>query len=147
MDNYNALAAALEKQIKEKGLEERLTVTGYNFRALVNDHGHFNPYVGLLQEADHVIVCGDSRSLISEPLAAGKPVMLYEAGKDHIGMKQKGLALEFNTCAAHRAFETGKIKPVNLTEDIADKMAQEFRKKAFWHKMNPTTWVKKAFKP
>lgn len=135
-ENYAALAGILTDMIKERGMEQHIRFEGYDFNDGRTQQTLFNPYVGLLQEADHVIVCGWSQSLVSEPLAAGKPVMLYEA-RPHGSLQKKGLAFEFNACAARAPFETGKIKPVNVTEDIAGVLARKFRQKRFWHRLNP----------
>lgn len=135
-ENYAALAGILTDMIKEQGMEKRIRLEGYNFNGGRTQQALFNPYMGLLQEADHVIVCGESRSLVSEPLAAGKPVMLYET-RPYGSLQKKGLAFEFNACAARAPFETGKIKPVNVTEDIADALARKFKQKRFWYRLSP----------
>ncbi len=140
--NYNHLTEALTGVIKEQGLGQRIKLAGYDFNSLrAAGSDSFNPYVGLLQEADHVIVCGESLSLISEPLAAGKPVMVYETF-EYRDLKKKGLTLHFNDCAARAPFETRKIEPVNITEKMAGTLARVFRRKAFWHNLNPFRWPK-----
>ena len=53
-----------------------IDIVSFDFRHHYNNHGHqqfYNPYIGLLDQADHLIVGGDdSYSTVSEALATGK---------------------------------------------------------------------------
>ncbi|MDI1227292.1 MAG: ELM1/GtrOC1 family putative glycosyltransferase [bacterium] len=124
-DNYTKLKTRLEQLAAEKGLGDRLKISGYNFHEHVGEKS-FNPYVGLIEAADHVVVAGESMSMVSEPLAAGKPVYLYEPGHGYSSLKKKGLAINFNKTAANTRFDEARIKPVNITEDIADRLIDKF---------------------
>ena len=52
-DNYINLKSRLEELAQEKGLEGRLKIEGYNFHERLGKENVFNPYVGLIKEADH----------------------------------------------------------------------------------------------
>lgn len=131
-DNYAKLKTRLEELAAEKGLSGKLHISGYNFHEHVGQKT-FNPYVGLIQEADHVVVAGESMSMVSEPLASGKPVYLYEPGHGYSSLKKKGLAIDFNTTAADTRFNEHRIKAVNITEDITDRLIDKFNKSARKH--------------
>ncbi|MEM8996662.1 MAG: ELM1/GtrOC1 family putative glycosyltransferase, partial [Acidobacteriota bacterium] len=49
-----------------------------------------NPYFGLLAFADAVVVTGDSIAMVSEALAAGKPVLLFDTGTGRRSMRGRG---------------------------------------------------------
>lgn len=131
-DNYAKLKTRLEELAAEKGLSGKLHISGYNFHEHVGQKT-FNPYVGLIQEADHVVVAGESMSMVSEPLASGKPVYLYEPGHGYSSLKKKGLAIDFNTTAADTRFNEHRIKAVNITEDITDRLIDKFNKSSRKH--------------
>lgn len=43
---------------------------------------------------------------------------------------EKGLVTDFKNCAADTRFETPRIEPVNVTEDIANRLVEKFNKVA-----------------
>lgn len=139
-DNYTKLKNRLEELAAEKGLTGRLNISGYNFHEHVGKKS-FNPYVGLIQEADHVVVAGESMSMVSEPLASGKPVYIYEPGHGYSSLKKKGLAIDFNKTAPDTRFDDHRIKPVNITEDIADRLIDKFNKASKKQKPGLLGWV------
>lgn len=143
-DNYIQLKGRMEELAREKGLGERLKIDGYNFHEHLGKENVFNPYIGLIKEADHIIVGGDSLSMVSEPLAAGKRVMVFEPAHGYSSLKEKGMVIHFNDCAADKRFETPSFKPVNVTEDIANKLVDQFNKVARKY-AGPIGWAKRKF--
>lgn len=139
-DNYAQLKSTLEKLAAEKGLTEKINVTGYNHH--VQEPDAFNPYIGLLDTADHVIVAGESLSMQSEPLAAGKPVIVFESCYTHTRLKKEGLMIDFNACANDTRFEERRIAPVNITENIADRLIEKFNRAAKERAHTPIGWTK-----
>jgi hypothetical protein len=47
-----------------------------------------NPYLGFLGLADHLIVTGDSMTMLAEACATGKPVHIFDLGEGRYGMRQ-----------------------------------------------------------
>lgn len=125
-DNYLQVKNRLNTLAEEHGLAGRMRVEGYSFQDSLRRDGAFNPYIGLINEADHIVVAGESLSMISEPLAIGKPTMVYEAGYTHNKLKKKGLVIDFNASAADTRFETPHVAPINITEDITNKLIDRF---------------------
>ncbi|MBI1215852.1 MAG: hypothetical protein GC185_08550 [Alphaproteobacteria bacterium] len=142
--DYDNLKEELEKAAKKKGLEGRLRIDGYNFLRGLKNKDAFNPYVGLLDAADHIVLTGNSQSMLSEPLAAGKPVILHGSFNQYKKLKRKGLVMDFGKCAADKRFETGRIKPVNITEDITDKLIKDFKNAQSTRRGGPVGWALRA---
>lgn len=143
-DNYFSLKSRMEELAQEKGIGARLKIEGYNFHEHLGKENVFNPYVGLIKEADHIVVGGDSLSMVSEPLAVGKRVMVFEPSHSYGGLKEKGMVVHFNDCAADKRFETSTFKPVNVTEDIASKLVDQFNKVAKRY-AGPIGWAVRKF--
>ncbi len=89
-----------------------------------------NPYAGLLSIADHMIVVGDSASMISERLSAGKSV--HYAPSDGLRPLPDGPASLIET-GKIRYFPPGgrlatsQFRPVNVTAIIADTLIDQYR--------------------
>ncbi|MFN7113334.1 MAG: ELM1/GtrOC1 family putative glycosyltransferase [Alphaproteobacteria bacterium] len=132
-DNYDKLKKRLEELAQEKGISERLKIDGYNFHEHVHNENAFNPYIGLIKEAEHIVVAGESLSMVSEPLAVGKRVMIFEPGHAYSSLRKKGLVTDFKSSADDTRFETPRIKPVNVTEDITNQLVEKFNKVAKKH--------------
>ncbi len=131
---YDSFLTALEQALDATNLKQNIHLQGFHFQDTANTL--FNPYIGLLNEAEHVIVYGESQSLVSEPLAAGKPCIVYDNYTKYDQLKCKGLVLEFNKAADKTIFEQRKIIPVDVTDIVAQGIADEFNYKAksFWKK-------------
>lgn len=107
----------LNALIDEKGLGKTMDVISWEF-----SREGYNPYKGLIARADHFILWGNSQSLMSEPLFAGKTVHLYDSHTARGKLKRQGCLAEFNECAADKPFMTKHFEPINLTDRLADKM-------------------------
>tara|TARA_B110000240_G_scaffold92929_1_gene105525 strand:- start:487 stop:1224 length:738 start_codon:yes stop_codon:yes gene_type:complete len=62
----------------QDALQSAITVPSYFYRW--PGEGLENPYEGILAWADHLIVTGDSIAMLSEALATGKPVAIFDLG-------------------------------------------------------------------
>jgi len=100
----------------EKILRERLRAVPLFFW----DGAEENPYLGLLAIADVVVVTSDSRSMVSEACATGKPVHVFSIGDENKKFRQFHRALMDDGIT--RPF-AGKIEwwvydPPNETEKV-----------------------------
>jgi len=138
--NYELLKKNIEDRAREKGLGDRLHVEGYNFEKESGKENVFNPYIGLIKEAEHILVAGESLSMVSEPLAAGKRVMVHQSGHSYTKLKKKGLVIDFDDCAADTRFETPHVGPVNVTEDISNRLVEKFNRVAAKNR-SPLGWL------
>ncbi|MCB9990893.1 MAG: mitochondrial fission ELM1 family protein [Rhodospirillales bacterium] len=130
----------------------RITVDGYNLAAqrdgMYHDVKGYNPYIGLLDQADHIIVPDNSASLASEPFAAGKTIHFADeyATDTENKLLDKGLARMFNKSQECAVLQTRAIEPINITETIANKLLWEYRLRTalsaprrLYHKIRGTT--------
>jgi mitochondrial fission protein ELM1 len=83
-----------------------------------------NPYFGLLGLADHIVVTGDSASMVSEACSTGKPVYVIElqgyGGRlrvFHQELRREGVTRPFDGRLAHWNYE-----PVNDTPEVAARL-------------------------
>ena len=124
--HYEKIIEELNTAIEEKGATQT-RVAGYDFEQ-GRANNAYNPYMGLLNRADHIVVCGDSMSIVSEALATGKSVHLYENHDGYASLERKGLVSVFNDAARDAPLETRAITPLNRTEHIADKIISRYRR-------------------
>ncbi len=113
--NYDKLFAAIESRIKKEGLDDHMDLMGYKF----SRDGAYNPYKGLIARSKHIVVWGDSQSMVSEALYSGKTVYLHR-GINANRFKQKEYAINFNALSNDEAPVYQEFEPVNLTDKIAD---------------------------
>ena len=88
-----------------------------------------NPYVAMLALADAVVVTSDSANMVSEAVATGAPVLLFDLPRTYIRHRRMfaGLAI----AGALRPF-TGRLealsyKPIDATPVIAEALAEAYR--------------------
>ena len=103
----------------------------------------FNPYVGLIDQADHVIVVGDSYSMISEPLAAGKTVHTFR-GCHFPTLEKKGFVRPAfqESCCRNFRLNTKNFAPINLTDQVAEKICSRYRYGPLWGLRHPVTFAR-----
>jgi mitochondrial fission protein ELM1 len=109
----------------EKILRERLRAVPLFFW----DGAEENPYLGLLALADAIVVTSDSRSMISEACATGKPVHVFDIGDEHKKFRRFHRAL--TDAGITRPF-AGTIEwwvydPPNETEKVATSVRDRLR--------------------
>ncbi len=89
----------------------------------------YNPYYGLLGSADHLVLIGESGSMISEALFTGKP--LYMAHMFQVQMsplKFQGYLTELDG-DTDKPFISRQMPPLNVTADVAASIADEYLQK------------------
>ncbi|MGZ9097386.1 MAG: ELM1/GtrOC1 family putative glycosyltransferase [Micavibrio sp.] len=123
--SYNSMISLLADDLEKAGISDRITTLGYEFQK-GRESKAYNPYIGLLEQADHIIVCGDSQSIVSEAIASGKSVHLYGGHDEYKRLERKGLVKQFNNCAGC-PLETHAITPVNPTEKAAESIVNSYR--------------------
>jgi len=105
-------------------------VTGEsNVRLLTQDYeaaiSNYNPYLGLLGKADHIVLLGDSGSIISESLFTGKNI--FVAGdNDCPELKKNGYIVDLMEIGDGQ-FPTVSMPPLNVTRDVAKKIVESYK--------------------
>ncbi len=120
---YGAMISSLSTSIDKAGLNDRVKILEYPYHARGKDT--YNPYIGLLDQSDHVIVCGDSQSIVSEAIASGKSVHLFGGDDNYKRMEKKGLVKQFKKYAGN-PLESHAITPVNPTEKAAESIVKSY---------------------
>jgi hypothetical protein len=73
---FSRMMHSFESEIKKYGRADSIKLHGYDYERELNGNS-LNPYLGLLDRSDHIVVCGDSRSIVSEALSTQRSVHLY----------------------------------------------------------------------
>lgn len=124
---YAEYVSFMQDTFKDSGGRFPLIDFNYNFHA--NNYGldeTWNPYAGLLDQADHLIVVGSSLSMIAEPLATGKvPHSTFTEYYD--GMLHRGYLKNLFSYETGAPLVTERIRPIDITEECADKIIERHK--------------------
>jgi mitochondrial fission protein ELM1 len=135
---YETFMNELHEARAKAGLNERIVLCGYDFEKNRNTDA-YNPYKGLLHQADHILSFASSRSMTSEALATGKTVYLQEGGTSaYDKLIKKGLVKIFDD-ADNQPFSTSQIVPLNVTDDIAERVIKRYIRHRFGIISSPIT--------
>lgn len=88
----------LESELDKAGRRDDINLLHYDFRANRNT-GTLNPYIGLIDRSDHIIVCGDSYSIVSESLSKQQAIYMHRVNTyftDYLPLVKKGLVKSFD---------------------------------------------------
>lgn len=137
--DYHQVMEGCRTAIEAAHAQDRVTLLDYHLNAeRKNEHAtaqSYNPYTGLLDQADHIILWGTSLSMFSEAVATGKTIHVSCIGHDNGGFKHlesKGVVRGFDFETP--ALETRQGLPIDKTGEIAEKLiknnAYSLRKKS-----------------
>jgi len=126
-DTLRELQDYLSYSFKRRMPQKDIDVRGWQFRPGLAGDGTNNPYQGLIGSADHFIVWGESRSLVSEALMSGRSVHVYKADSPYLDLAEKNYVRQFNAAAEAWQFETARQAPLNLTQKLAEALVEDFR--------------------
>lgn len=125
----------LKMKIEEymhRPLWERLGLQGSSSKSIMtvdykNAIKDYNPYLGLLGAADHLVVAGDSSSIISEALYTGKTVYTYEASYVGSKLMREKNRIKDMLSIDDAPFVTQTLESIDITREIAQTIADEYR--------------------
>ncbi len=100
----------------------KLQVMGDDYPLLVNG---YNPYMGLLDHADHLVLIGESGSMISEALYTKKPLYLTNSPYLVQELTDHGHILGLLE-EAQRVFKKSAMPRVDITAEVARSIADEY---------------------
>ncbi len=83
----------------------------------------YNPYLGLLASADHIIVAGESYSLVSEALFTGKKVYTFHPAHDYTALKR---VIDLESIDHTRPLPVYQGKSFDLTGEIATGIVKSY---------------------
>lgn len=121
--NQRALYLAIQKEIEKLGKTDTVDVREHQF----NQNIGYNPYLGLIARSSHFLIWGDSRSMLSEALYAGKTVYHHNMGgalKDHDKLENSNQAFDIHYIDENRKPFFQEFEPYNTSEIIARKIIE-----------------------
>jgi hypothetical protein len=123
----------LKQKLKEEILNAGaaaagIKILGIDYEDAISE-ARYNPYMGLLATADHIVVAGESYSLVSEALFSGKNAYLFRPQHAFAELTRQGYVQDILTLESGKPFPTVPMEPPDLTRLIAQSIAAEFREK------------------
>lgn len=119
----NDYRAELQESIERYGLSIKVKL--FDFNEERKQAVAYNPYAGLIANADHFLMLGTSRSIMSEILARGKTVHTdyAKAGR----LYEDGFVHDVNeTLAKGIGFQTRDVSPPDITQRIARQVLRDY---------------------
>jgi hypothetical protein len=87
----------------------------------------YNPYLGLLARADHIVVSGHSYSLVSEALYTGKNIYTDWMCTEYTDLVDLGYVVPIETLDCALPFPTKSMPALDTTQKIADIIVDNFK--------------------
>ncbi len=116
----------MDKQSPHSRLRGRTCTISPSYKKALSG---YNPYLGLLANADHFIVAGDSYSIVSEALYTGKKVYVFEPGDDRYDrLRKRGYIVDLEDIDCLRPLPAKKIKPPDTTNCVAQAIINRYEK-------------------
>lgn len=113
--------------LNNKPRSERIEILSIDYDEAISDSG-YNPYLGLLDQADHIVVAGESFSLVSEALFTGKNIYVHCAEHNYFKFKEEGYVSEVNQLDENAPFPTRPMPPLDSTHEIAKAITEQYEK-------------------
>lgn len=127
----NDAVARLQDHCAEKGKGRDITILSYKYA----DGDPRNPYRGLIARADHFVIWGDSKSLMSEPLVRGKMIHVHAGYRYGMSdMIANGYAADLQDIPDGEPFPVKTFSPVNVTERVAQSLIDKKKRIALRRK-------------
>jgi hypothetical protein len=120
--DYQTLVQKLNEEITFLNIERRIKIISPSFSDM---RAGYNPYRGLISQADHMLVIGDSYSIISESICTGRPVYMVDASNDYQKLINAGYVRNFATEGQNKLSVT-ILPPASITTEVAGKLIDEF---------------------
>lgn len=120
---YKRTVWHLQNNLKELGIRDTVQIMAPDFESIRHD---FNPYRGLIDQADHLLVLGTSFSIMSEALTQGRPVYADAPYKRFEFKDNDKYVLMLDDVDTTRPLPQVRLPPLNVTVDVAERIADEF---------------------
>jgi mitochondrial fission protein ELM1 len=132
----------LETELDKAGRSDDINLLQYDFRENRNTDT-FNPYIGLIDRSDHIVVCGDSYSIVSEALSKQKAIYMNSSRhyfEDYMPLIKRGLVKDFNEINLDEPFIKTPVHVTNPTERSANRIISRYKRHCctqmgFWRGM------------
>ena len=111
--------------------EERQKIALKNISIIDIDYDNairnYNPYLGLLANADHIVVAGQSFSLVSEALFTGKNIYLYHPDEPYTHLTKEDYVARLETLNPNAPFPTHTMPPIDMTRQVAEAIIEDYK--------------------
>jgi hypothetical protein len=111
-----------EIEIAAIGKRTNIRIIGESYAKQMHS---YNPYHGLLAKADHLVIVGDSGSIVSEALFAKKRIYVTDPPPILQPLIDKGHITDLFS-VSEQPFLNVKMPRVNVTMEVATSIAQEY---------------------
>ncbi len=122
--NYKRFSRKLRNEAARLGADVKIIEFDYKttekYFGLENT---WNPYIGLIDQADHLIVSGTSLSITSEALASGRAIY-STTGYFSPRLEEDGYVLDIFDVSAKGSLVTIEIPPLDMASECADKIIE-----------------------
>lgn len=108
---------------KKQDPAKRITVLDVDYNEAL---AGYNPYLGLLATADHIVVAGESFSLVSEALFTGKNIYVYKPVNRYNSLRAQGYLRDLTDLKRDEPFPTVAMTPLDITGEIAESIVEDY---------------------
>lgn len=105
--------------------KHKTRVIGTSYETIKN--GGFNPYLGLLAKADHLVIVGSSHSLVSEALFTGKNIYGYHLNQ-YPALERQGYISPLKNLSPWKRLPTRAMPPLNVSREVAEGIVRGYQK-------------------
>jgi hypothetical protein len=102
--------------------ETHIQVMGEDYATIT---AGYNPYHGLLDQAEHLVLLGESGSLVSEALYTKKPLYLGHSPFMADALTAKGHIIELSDIS-NQVFRKAPMPRIDVTAEVAQSIAEEY---------------------
>ena len=127
-DEQAYLQTRLQKEIDARNMGDFVNIENFSMGKNEIGFNDYNPYIGLIAKADHVVLCGQSASIVSEVLFTGKTPLLkkYDPATS---LSEEKLVYYFNGKNLENGFPTRNIEPISIISEVVDEIVNHFKSK------------------
>ncbi|MBI4031204.1 MAG: mitochondrial fission ELM1 family protein [Proteobacteria bacterium] len=108
-------------------MKSRISIVNVKYEHAIKE---YNPYLGLLAHADHIVVAGNSCSLVSEALFTGKNIYIYEQRSSYNELRAEKYVSDVLELPDNKPFPTTPMKRLDITRSVAERIAHKYQQKA-----------------
>lgn len=125
---YQEVVSRLHERLNTLGITDRVHIETPSFNTMRDG---YNPYRGLIDQADHMALLGESHSMVSETICAGRPLYLHEkTARPYAHLRKLGYVRSLNMTSPDAPLPEDRLDPIDITTTVAQKLVSEFNRLA-----------------
>lgn len=140
---YSRTTHDLDKILKRRGLAALFNVIAPPLDEVKNG---FNPYIGLIDQADHAVLIGESQSIMSEAIINGRPLHIHSTDSPALlktfehhyqPLADAGYVRYLHHQKPNQTLNCTRLPPIDTSDIIATKIANDFDRSARVRTLRP----------